>query len=102
MAIRNTTLGTAPAQIYASSNTSAISLMYFCNVSSGSQTFTVHAVPAGGTASIANVIYYNVQISPTDTFVVDTERLILDHGDSVVAVASQDSTIVATVSYVGV
>ena len=102
MSIKNTLLTTAATTILRSELTNAVTAMYFCNTSSGPQTFSVYALPAGEVADISNVIYYNIQISPTDTFVLDTERLILDDGDSIVAIATQSNVIVATISYVGV
>ena len=102
MAITNTTLGTASTPIFISTATSAVTTIYFCNISAGPQSLTVYAVPAGATADNSTIIYYNIQIAPTDTFVLDTERLILDDMDSLVCSASQSNAIVATVSYVGV
>ncbi len=102
MAIKNTVLGVSPTSIYSSSKTSAVSTIYLCNKSQGMLTFSIYAVPAGQVANIDNIIYYDVQLSPTDTYVIDTERLILDNNDSLVALASQDNAIVVTVSYVGV
>lgn len=102
MAIKNTTLGSEPTTIHTSDKTTAVTTLYFCNISTGPQTFSVFAVPAGSSADNTTIIYYNIQISPSDTFVLDTERLILEDLDSIVAYATQSNAIVATVSYVGV
>lgn len=102
MALANTTLGITPTTIYTSSGQSAVTLIYFCNRSLAPITFTVHAVTNGETATLSNIIYYDVPLAPTDTFVLDTERLILDAGDSIVALASQVDSMSVTVSYVGV
>ena len=102
MALANTTLGTTPTTIYTSTGQSAVTLVYFCNRSLATISFTVHAVSSGDTATLSNIIYYDVQLAPTDTYVVDTERLILDSGDSLVALASQVDSVSVTVSSVGV
>lgn len=102
MALANITLGTTPTTIYTSSGQSAITLVYFCNRSLSPITFTVHAVSNGDAATLSNIIYYEVQLAPTDTYVLDTERLILDSGDSIVAIASHIDSVSVTVSSVGV
>ena len=102
MTIKNTTLGTAATTIYTSSGETALTTMYFCNTSPGELTFNIYAVPAGDTAGPSNIIYYALQIAPTDTFVLDAERLILEDGDSIVANATISGSIVSTVSSVSV
>ena len=41
-------------------------------------------------------------IAAADTYILDTERLILENGDSLQVSASTGSVIQATVSYIGV
>lgn len=103
MSITNTTLSTAVAPIYTSSGTSAISVAYFCNTGLSTLTINVHAVSAGyGIADNTNILYSNLQITPTDTYVLDTEKLLLDNGDFLAANASINSAVVSTVSYIGI
>lgn len=97
MAISNTTINTAPQAIYTSQGNNAIVTAYFCNTSANPVTFSVHAVPNGSTADITNIIYSNVNITTNDTYVWDTEKLILSDGDSLWAVASDDDVVVVTV-----
>ena len=103
MAINSMVLsGVAPDTVYQSTNQTAVTTMYFCNITSSMYTLNIHLVPSGGTASTNNLIYYALQIAPNDTYVMDTERLILDNGDMIICEASGTGAIVATVSYVGV
>ena len=103
MSIKSTMLsGTSPDTIYQSTGQTAVTTTYFCNVSLGMLTINVHLVPAGGIAAPENLIYWALEIDANDTFIIDTERLILDSGDSIVALASGPGSIVATVSYVEV
>lgn len=104
MAIQSTSLTLGRANIYVSSGTSVVSVMYFCNQNSAAANLNVWVVSnssvAGGGVNAANLIYREVQIAAADTFVVDMEKLALNNGDYVVANAG--STINATVSYLGI
>jgi hypothetical protein len=100
MAIKSTVLDMTATSVYTSVGRSAVTLVYFCNTSPGQLTFNMHLVPNGQIASDTNVVYYSIQIAASDTFVLETERIILENGDSIVAAASLPSSIVTTVNYV--
>jgi hypothetical protein len=102
MAIKNTTLDMTPTAIYTSAAESAVTTVYLCNKTPGPVTFNVYIAPAGHAADETSLVYYGVQLSPTDTYVLDTERIILSDGDGVYASASVSNAVVATVSYVSV
>lgn len=101
MAITNTVLNTIGSAIYTSSGTSVVSVMYFCNTDTSTQSFNLYAVPSGGGAFANTQIYKNVTVAAGDTFVADMEKLVLGNGDALAANASANSAITATVSYVG-
>jgi hypothetical protein len=90
---------TTPSAVYTSSGTTAITAMYMCNYTGSTVTVTVHVVPNGGTADNTNIIYKDVDIIATDTFLLDTERLILDNGETVQIAASAASAVAITTSY---
>lgn len=104
MAIQSTSLTLGLANIYVSSGTSVVSVMYFCNQNSSAANLNVWAVGnssvASGGVTSANLIYREVQIAAADTFVVDMEKLALSNGDYLVANAG--GTLNATVSYLGI
>ena len=102
MAIKSTLIHDAFTAIFTSpmsGDSSAVTAVYLCNIGAGPVTVNIHAVPFGDTVSSANIIYYNLEITSEDTYVIDSERLILNASDSIVAIASEDEKIVATVSY---
>jgi hypothetical protein len=80
----------------------AITSMFFCNTTSSDSILQVHLVPDGGTFRNDNKIIHNLLINPGDTFTFDTEKIILDSGDSVQAKADPAGSISATLSYVRV
>lgn len=102
MAIQSTTLSTAPQSIYTSVGTNAVVVAYFCNTSENPVMFNLHAVANGAAADISNIMYSNVNITSNDTYVIDNEKLILDNGDSLYAVATEGGVVVATVCNVEV
>ena len=102
MSIEQQTITTAGATLYTSTNSSAITAMYFMNNHSGTVVIQLHVVKSGGSISTANKIIKDLSIAAGDTYVIDTEKLLLDNGDSIRATADVDSVVNVTTSYIGV
>lgn len=104
MAITNSllTTGTA-ANVYVSSGSSAITAIYLCNVDSTARTFDVYVCPSGTIVNTVDTrIYSGIQLQAGDTYVIDSEKLILGSGDMLKANASGSNSISMTVSYIGI
>jgi len=102
MALTNTTLTTAPTALFTSTGTNAVIVMYLCNTGATPAEFSLYAVPAGATAGASTIIYSQVSLTGSDPYVLDTERLLLNNGDSVWGSASVAANIVATVNTIAV
>lgn len=105
MALRSITLSTAEAQTVvetAFGENVAVTTVYFCNKSPTACTINVYAVDAESLAGPTNVIYNSLAIAGNDTYVMEAEKLILSNGDLIAANVSANSSVVATVSYVGI
>lgn len=107
MSIISTTIDKdTPTVIYTSSGQSVVSVIYLCNIGAA-QSFDLHLIPSGGSAQETNLVYSTVPITDSDTYVIDTEKLILGNGDKIAAKASSfnyvasTSGIIATVCYMG-
>jgi hypothetical protein len=100
MTIRNTQVATIPTQVFLADGQQAITTMIFCNVTTQTNTVRVYAVPFGSNASVLTQILYDVEIPPTETFVMDTERLVLEDNDSIFALSAINNGITATISSV--
>lgn len=102
MAITNSQLSsTEKTEVFVGSGENAITCIILCNTSqSTGATVSVWAVPAAIAASDASMILNQISLPPGETFSMDTERFILDDGDSIQAQASQNLIITATISYV--
>jgi hypothetical protein len=103
MAILNTRLtsGTA-ANIYASTNNSAITTIHLCNNTGATVTCNVYIVTGGGVASGNNVVYTNLSLTAQNTYIVYAEKFILSNGDSIKANCSVADSVTATVSSIGI
>lgn len=105
MAIFNSTINTTFTTVFSSPLTfdsTAVTAIYLCNKGVGVASVNVHLVPSGDAASASNMIYYNLSLAPGDTYVIDSERIILDQGDSIVSVSDVAGDVIATVTYMGI
>ena len=76
--------------------------MQACNVSAGTITINVYAVPSGMNPDTTTLIYNQIAITASDTFIIDTERMVLGNGDAIYASAAYAATINFTTSSVGI
>ena len=95
-------IGTSATTVYTSSNTTAITAMFFMNDNASARTLTIHVVKNGGTAGASNTIVKNINIDGADSYVINTEKLVLDNGDTIQCTASAGSSIYATISSVAI
>jgi hypothetical protein len=103
MAITSTQLTGSAAPFYTSSGASAVTAVYFCNTdASNTAIVTVHALSSGDTVSDVNMIYNEISLTAGDTYVIDTEKIIFDSGDTLQAFKTGNANVSATVSYVGI
>ena len=98
MAIQSITVGNGFNTVYTSNGNNAITVVYLCNTTQNVVNVNVYAVPNGGLPGMHNVIYYAVPIEGTDTYIIDTEKLILGDGDTVVVEATDPLAVVVTIS----
>lgn len=111
MALTSTLLSNVPASIYTSVGSSVVTAMYICNSGNLALHFSIYAVPSGNTASVNNAIYYQTPLTNNDTYVIDSEKLMLENGDSIQAgltlpanvdIGNAWVRVVATVSSIGI
>jgi len=102
MALAQATLTTSYVTQYTSSGDSAITTIHVCNTSAGAIIFDLCIVPSGGTASDSTIAYKTVTVAATDTYIIDTEKLVLGNGDFIAAKDDTGSVTVMTISYVSI
>ena len=104
MALTNIILDTAPTELFTSTagNINAVIVTYLCNTDSNAVQFNLYAVPVGSLADATTLIYKEVNLAASDTYILDTEKLILDAGDGLWADATTTGVVVVTVNTIGV
>jgi len=102
MAISQATVGATATTVYTSTNTTAITCMFFMNDNAASRTLDVHVVKNGESLAATNKIVKTITVDPADTYVINIEKLVLDNGDTIQCVASAGSSIQATISSVSI
>lgn len=95
-------IGTGATTVYTSSGTTAITCMFFMNDNVASRTLNVHVVQSGGSIANTNQIIKTITIDPADTYVINTEKLVLSNGDTIQCTASVGSSIFPTISSVDI
>ena len=100
MSLNSALLTTTISNIFVSTGTTAVTTLYITNYSTTSNvTFSLYAVTSGGSPSNTNKIYSNVFVTAGDTYIIDSERLILDNNESLRASTNANSICSATLSY---
>ena len=83
----------------------AVTTIHLCNISTTDAVINLYVLPNDGsttTPTANNKLYNQLTIQTTDTYVIDTEKLILANGDKIF-IELPDSTgqIIATISTIG-
>lgn len=102
MAIVNAQLGVTETDIFTASGTQAITVIYLCNTTNSDVTVSLWAVDNDDSTGAydGNQIYNNLLLTGQETYVIDTEKMILDTSDKIVAAANVAGVVTATVSYI--
>jgi len=103
MAIKNTRLtDTLPTRVFQAVGQEVVSVIYLCNTSDvvGNVAVNVYCIDSDDSSagSVDNMIYSKLEITQNDTYVVSTEKLILDNGDEIEVEANVGNVITVTVS----
>jgi|688.fasta_scaffold650091_2 fructose-specific component phosphotransferase system IIB-like protein len=104
MAIINAIVDITDTSIFTASAQQAITVVYLCNTSNADVTVSVYCVDNDDTtgAYVGNKIYNDLLLTGKETYVIDTEKLILDPSDKLIATANVANVITSTVSYISI
>lgn len=109
MAIQSTAIGTSNTDIYISNGNTAVTCIWVCNTvtynpldpTAGTTYLDVHFVKNGSGVSNVNQIINQLPVPAGETVIFDTEKIILDNGDKIVANADTVN-LSATISVISV
>ena len=114
MAITNSFIDATLTTVYTSTGENAVTSMIFCNyadadnipgdnILTDADTFLdLHIVKSGQSATDVNKILHQLKIPAGETFIMDTEKFVLDSGDKVIAQTTSPATISVTISTITV
>jgi hypothetical protein len=103
MAITNfqvaTTTGSAA---FTASEDTAVTVIYITNKTDGDGTVDVYVVPNGASVSDQHLVYSQLTIKARDTYIIDTEKMILESGARIfIAAPDSAAQFNATISTIG-
>ena len=110
MAIQSTAIGTSNTNLYVSTGNTAVTCIWVCNTAtynpadptSGLTYLDLHFVKQGEGITTTNLIVNQLAVPAGETVTFDTEKIILDNGDRVVACSASPANLVATLSTIDV
>jgi len=92
---------TGSAAFTASADT-AVTVIYITNKTDGDGTVDVYVVPNGASVRANHLIYYQLTVKARDTYIIDTEKMILESGAKVyIAAPDSAAQFNATISTIG-
>jgi hypothetical protein len=105
MTISSTQLITAatPTTVYTSVGLTCCTVIYLCNTTNSPITVDIHVAGTGvSIPTDANIIYKTYAIAATDTYIINTERLMFENGDRLWVTTSAANSLTVTISYIEV
>ena len=96
---------TAGDHIFEATADTAVTSIHMCNITSSNATINIYLLPEDGSTTAPteeNKIYNTLTIKATDSYIIDTEKMILGNGDKIY-VQNVDSSgqVIVTISTIG-
>ena len=92
---------TGSAAFTASADT-AVTVIYITNKTDNDGTVDVYVVPNGASVSANHLIYSQLTVKARDTYIIDTEKMILETGAKIyIAAPDSAAQFNATISTIG-
>ena len=103
MAITNFQVATTTSSAaFTASADTAVTVIYITNKTDGDGTVDIYVTPNGASVSANHLIYSQLTIKARDTYILDTEKLILETGAKIYIVAPDSAAqFNATISTIG-
>ena len=91
--------------VFAATADTAVTSIHLCNITNSDAVVDIYLLPNDGSTTVPtenNKLYNALTIAATDSYIIDTEKMILSNGDKLY-VQCPDSTgqIIVTVSTIG-
>lgn len=96
---------TAGAHVFEATSSVAITTIHLCNITGEIATVNIYLLPNDGSTTVPtenNKIYNSLTVEAQDTYIIDTEKMILSTGDKIyIETPDSSGLIVATISTIG-
>ena len=102
MAITNFQVGSSVTAAFTASADTAVTVIYITNKTDGAGTVDVYITPNGVSATANHLVYSQLSIQARDTYVIDTEKTILETGAKIwISAPDSAAQFNATISTIG-
>jgi len=95
----------ATNHIFEATENSAVTSIHMCNISSSDAVVNIYLLPEDGSTTAPtenNKLYNSLTIQATDSYIIDTEKMILSTGDKIyVECPDSAGQVVVTISTIG-
>ena len=92
--------------VFTATADTAVTTIHLCNISSAADaSVNIYLLPSDGSTTVPtenNKLYNQLTVQATDTYIIDTEKLILANGDKIfIELPDSSGQIIATISTIG-
>ena len=91
--------------VFEASADTAVTSIHLCNITNSDAVIDIYLLPNDGSTTVPtenNKIYNSLTIQATDSYIIDTEKMILSSGDKIyVQNADSSGQVIVTVSTIG-
>ena len=96
---------TANEHVFAATADTAVTSIHMCNITGADAVVDIFLLPNDGSTTVPtenNKIYNSLTIQASDSYIIDTEKMILSNGDKIfVETPDSAGSVVATISTIG-
>lgn len=96
---------TAEDHIFEATQSVAVTSIHLCNITASDATVNIYLLPEDGSTSAPtenNKLYNALTVQQTDTYIIDTEKMILATGDKIyIETPDSSGQVVCTISTIG-
>ena len=91
--------------VFEASADTAVTSIHLCNITNSDAVIDIYLLPNDGSTTVPtenNKIYNSLTIQATDSYIIDTDKMILSSGDKIyVQNADSSGQVIVTVSTIG-
>jgi len=100
-----TTTLNAEDHVFEATQSVAVTSIHMCNITASDATVNIYLLPEDGSTTVPtenNKLYNSLTVQQTDTYIIDTEKMIMDTGDKIfIETPDSSGQIVCTISTIG-